>query len=51
VMYGSDWTVSELTHPYSAWVEILDEVVSGASQADIRKLYRDNAIRIYRLDT
>jgi len=49
VMYGSDWTVSELTHPYPTWVEILDEVVSGASEADVRKLYRGNAIRIYRL--
>jgi L-fuconolactonase len=49
VMYGSDWTVSELTHPYPTWVDILDEVVAGASSADIRKLYRDNAMRIYRL--
>jgi L-fuconolactonase len=50
VMYGSDWTVSELTHPYPTWVEILDEVVAGVNKADIRKLYRDNAIRIYRLE-
>ena len=49
VMYGSDWTVSELTHPYPTWVDILDEVVAGASSAEIRKLYRDNAIRTYRL--
>jgi L-fuconolactonase len=49
VMYGSDWTVSELTHAYPTWVEIIDEVVSGASSAEQRKLYRDNAIRIYRL--
>jgi predicted TIM-barrel fold metal-dependent hydrolase len=49
VMYGSDWTVSELTHAYPTWVEILDEVVAGASLAERRKLYRDNAIRIYRL--
>ena len=49
VMYGSDWTVSELTHEYPTWVAILDEVVAGSSKADIRKLYRDNAIRIYHL--
>jgi L-fuconolactonase len=49
VMYGSDWTVSELTHAYPTWVEILDEVVAGASLAERRKVYRDNAIRIYRL--
>ena len=49
VMYGSDWTVSELTHRYPTWVEILDEVVAGATPSERRKLYRDNAIRIYRL--
>ena len=49
VMYGSDWTVSELTHGYPTWVEILDEVVAGASGTERRKLYRDNAIRTYRL--
>ena len=49
VMYGSDWTVSELSHAYPAWVEIIDDVVKGASQAEQRKLYRDTAIRTYRL--
>lgn len=49
VMYGSDWTVSELTHAYPQWVQIIDEVVRGASEAERRKLYRDTAIRIYRL--
>jgi L-fuconolactonase len=50
IMYGSDWTVSELTHPYPQWVQILDDVVTGASLQERRKLYRDTAIRIYRLD-
>jgi len=49
VMYGSDWTVSELSHSYPTWVEILDEVVVGASKEEVRKLYRDTAIRVYRL--
>lgn len=49
VMYGSDWTVSELTHPYPAWVEILDEAVAGATEAEKHLLYRDTARRIYRL--
>ena len=49
VLYGSDWTVSELTHAYPTWVEILDEVVAGSSREELRKLYRDNAIRVYRL--
>jgi L-fuconolactonase len=49
VMYGSDWTVSELSHKYADWVEIIDSVVMGASEAELHKLYRDTAIRIYRL--
>lgn len=50
VMYGSDWTVSELTHPYPEWVAILDEFTTGCSEAELRALYRDTAIRTYRLD-
>jgi L-fuconolactonase len=50
VMYGSDWTVAELTHRYPTFVEILDEVVAGASEVERRKLYRDTAIRVYRLE-
>jgi L-fuconolactonase len=49
VMYGSDWTVSELTHRYPQWVDILDRVVAGASEEDVRKLYRGTAARVYRL--
>jgi len=49
VMYGSDWTVSELSHTYADWVEIIDDVVTGANEAELHKLYRDTAIRIYRL--
>jgi L-fuconolactonase len=49
VMFGSDWTVSELSHEYPQWVEIVDGVVSGASESERRKLYRDTAIRTYRL--
>ena len=51
VMYGSDWTVSNLTHPYPAFVELLDEMLEGTGKVDKRKLYRDTASRIYRLDT
>jgi L-fuconolactonase len=50
VMYGSDWTVSELTHPYPEWVAFLDEVTAGSSEAELRAVYRDTATRIYRLD-
>ena len=49
VMYGSDWTVAELTHRYPTWVEILDQVVAGASADELRALYRGTAARTYRL--
>lgn len=49
VMYGSDWTVAELTHRYPEWVAILDETVAGAAPADLKKIYRETATRIYRL--
>ncbi|MEQ1522671.1 MAG: amidohydrolase family protein [Aestuariivirga sp.] len=49
VMHGSDWTVSELSHAYPAWVDIVDDVVKGANDAELHKLYRYTAIRTYRL--
>jgi L-fuconolactonase len=48
-MFGSDWTVSELTHRYPDWVDIVDEVIAGSSEAEARQLYRGTAERIYRL--
>ena len=49
IMFGSDWTVSELTHRYSQWVEIVDDVTKGSSESELRQLYRDTAIATYRL--
>lgn len=50
IMYGGDWHVSELAGTYPEWVEIVDWVTEGATPAEKRKLFRDNAIRFYRLD-
>ncbi|MBP7242955.1 amidohydrolase family protein [Amaricoccus sp.] len=49
-MFGSDWTVSELTHRYPEWVAILDDILAGASEAERRAFWRDTAIRAYRID-
>lgn len=49
LMYGSDWTVSELTHAYPDWVAIIDEAMQGTSEAERRQLYRETARRVYRL--
>lgn len=49
VMYGSDWPVSEQTHRYPDWVDILEDVLAGCSEAEVRNVFRDNAIACYRL--
>jgi L-fuconolactonase len=50
VMFGSDWPVSEQTHRYDEWVEIVDRALAGASTDERRRLFCDNAIEFYRLD-
>ena len=49
VMFGSDWPVSEQTHRYAEWVEIVDRALADASEDERRKLFRDNAATFYRL--
>ncbi|MGH7161446.1 MAG: amidohydrolase family protein [Acetobacteraceae bacterium] len=49
VLFGSDWPVLELAGTYEDWVGIVDEIVAGAPVVDRRKLFRDTAIRVYRL--
>ncbi len=50
VIYGSDWPVSTQASVYPRWVQTLREAVSGYSSEEVRNLFRDNAIRFYRLD-
>jgi L-fuconolactonase len=50
LLFGSDWPVAELTHAYPAWVRIVDELLAAAGDAAARKVFRDNALRIYRLE-
>jgi L-fuconolactonase len=49
VMFGGDWPVSELAGTYRQWVDILDWATSGMNAVEKRKLFRDNAIKTYRL--
>jgi L-fuconolactonase len=49
-MYGGDWHVMELAGTYPQWIEVVDWVIQGASADEKRKLYRDTAIKTYRLD-
>ena len=45
----ADWPVSELAGTYTSWLEVLDWVTADFSAGDKRKLFRENAIRAYRL--
>jgi L-fuconolactonase len=49
VMFGGDWPVLDLAGRFVDWVEIVDWVVAGCSDAEKTALFRDNATRIYRL--
>ena len=50
ILYGGDWPVSELAGSYLQWLATLDWATSGFSPADKRKLFRDNAVKAYRLN-
>jgi predicted TIM-barrel fold metal-dependent hydrolase len=50
VMFGSDWPVCNLTANYQRWVATLLSLTDAAGEANQRKLFHDNAIRIYRLN-
>lgn len=50
VMFGSDWPVCTLSASYRKWVETLITITRNAGEANQRKLFHDNAIRVYRLE-
>lgn len=49
VMFGSDWPVCTLAASYQQWFEALNFLVKEASEENRRKLFRENAEKIYRL--
>lgn len=49
VIYGGDWPVAYQATEYPRWVETLAWAVSGCSEAELRKLFHDNAIAFYKL--
>jgi L-fuconolactonase len=51
VAFGGDWPVVLLASSYQRWVETLDGLTIGLSEAAKRKLWAENAKRFYRLKT
>ena len=49
VLFGSDWSVYTLSATYRQWVEALQTITQSARAVNQKKLFHDNAIRIYRL--
>ncbi len=49
VMFGSDWPVCMLSASYRQWVDALVSLTRGAGEVNQKKLFQENAIRIYRL--
>ncbi len=49
VLFGSDWPVATLASTYGRWVEALDALTVDLTTTARRKLWADNARRVYRL--
>lgn len=49
VMFGSDWPVCTLASPLRRWVETLDQITASAGEENRRRLFIENARRVYRL--
>jgi L-fuconolactonase len=50
VIYGGDWPVCLQATSLPRWVETLDRAFVALSEDELRKIYRDNASRFYRLN-
>lgn len=49
VLFGSDWPVCTLSANYQQWVDALVSLTRSAGEVNQKKLFQENAIRIYRL--
>jgi predicted TIM-barrel fold metal-dependent hydrolase len=49
VVFGGDWPVCTLAATFRQWVEALRTIVGNRPLAEQRKLFHDNAVRVYRL--
>ena len=49
VMFGGDWPVVLQASVYPRWVDALLWAVAGSSEAELHKLFHDNAASFYRL--
>jgi L-fuconolactonase len=50
-MFGGDWPVTLLAVEPARWIAVLDQYLAGTTEADLKRFWRDNAARFYRLET
>lgn len=50
VLFGSDWPVVTQAATYQRWAETVEEITRDFSDAQKSKLWKDNAVRFYRLE-
>lgn len=48
-IYGGDYPICLQATTMEGWVSVLDRALEGLSETELRKIYRDNANRFYRL--
>jgi predicted TIM-barrel fold metal-dependent hydrolase len=49
VLFGSDWPVCTLSASFRQWVEALQKITESAGEINQKKLFSENAVRVYRL--
>jgi L-fuconolactonase len=50
VLFGSDWPVVTQAASYPRWVETIEEIARNYSEEQKDKLWKQNAVRFYRLE-
>jgi len=48
-IFAADWPVCLQATTIPRWIEVLDRALAGLPDSDLRKIYRDNANKFYRL--
>ncbi|MEK6237653.1 MAG: amidohydrolase family protein, partial [Planctomycetales bacterium] len=51
VLFGGDWPVCTLVAELREWIEALREIIANRPEAERRGLFRDNALRFYKLSS
>ena len=49
VLFGSDWPVATLATSYERWLETVYQAFAATGEAELVKLFKTNAERIYRV--